>query len=111
MRRVGPALVCLALSALPAGAAAPPARPQWVAVVAADFAEAIEPLARVRRDQGMRVTVVKTTDVLSEKQILDGDADKLRDHVRSLCRRHAGESYVLLVGAIESLFAGRIVPP
>src|SRR5207245_2701421 len=63
------------------------------------------------REQGMRVRVVKTTDVLSQKQLLAGDVTKLRDHVRALCRSHPGESYVLLVGAVDSLFPGRLVPP
>src|SRR5262249_56297246 len=107
----GPPLLLRGLPALPAVAAAPPPRPQWIAVVASDFADALEPLAEARRQQGMRVRVVKTTDLLSEKQLLAGDVEKLRDHVRSLCRSHAGDSYVLLVGAVDSIFAGRLLPP
>lgn len=111
MSRVGIALLLLGLSALPARAAAPPPRAQWIAVVAPEFADALTPLVKARRQQGMRVKVVITTDVLSEKQLESGDASKLRDHVRSLCRDHPGDSYVLLVGAVESLFTGRLVPP
>src|SRR5688500_13795165 len=107
MPRAVLALLLLALSALPARCAAPPPPLQWIAVVAPDFADALKPLADARRKQGMRVVVVKTTDVLSEKQLLAGDVGKLRDHVRSLCRGHPGDSCVLLVGAVESLFAGR----
>src|SRR4051794_15016354 len=63
MPRVGLALVVLALSGLPLRAAVAPPPSQWIAVVAPDFADAIGPLARARRSQGLRVVVVKTTDV------------------------------------------------
>src|SRR6478735_8991033 len=102
MPRVGLALLLLALSVAPARCAAPPPRAQWIAVVAPDFVEALGPLVEARRQDGLRV--LKTTDVLSEEQILAGDVDKLRDHVRALCKEHPGDSYVLLVGAVESLF-------
>ena len=60
MPRAGLALVLLGLSALPATAAAPPPRAQWIAVVAPDFADSLEPLADARRQQGMRVRIVTT---------------------------------------------------
>jgi hypothetical protein len=111
MSRAGFALGLLILLPWPASAAAPPPRVQWIAVVAPDFAAAIAPLVKERAKQGMRVMVVKTTDVLTQKQILSGDSTLLRDRVRAHCRAHVGESHVLLVGAIDSLFVNRIVPP
>jgi hypothetical protein len=98
----------------PARAADAPAA-QWVVVTAPAFRAAVEPLAAHRKSQGMRVVVVQTTDVLSEKEILAGDARKLRDRVHQTCRAHSGPSYVLLVGAVEPgklADAGkRVLPP
>src|SRR5262245_12838891 len=111
MRRVTLVLSLILLGASLGRAAVAPPAAQWIAVVAPDFADAVEPLVKARRDQGMRVVVVKTTDVLTAKQILAGDSSKLRDRVHSLCRSHPGTSHVLLVGAVDSLFANRIVPP
>src|SRR5262245_50398325 len=84
--------------------AEPPA--QWVVVTAPAFRAALGPLIEHRKDQGLKVIVVPTTDVLTAAQLKAGEADKLRDHVRKLCKEHKGTSYVLLVGAIE---AGKLV--
>jgi hypothetical protein len=92
---------------LPAARAAePPA--QWVIVTAPAFRDSIAPLCEQRKAQGMRVEVVQTSDVLTEKEILAADAGKLRERVNGLCREHKGSTYVLLVGAIE---AGKLDAP
>ena len=65
------------------------------------FRDALEPLCEHRKAQHMHVTVVQTTDVLGKKEILAGDADKLRERVNKLCRDAKGPSYVLLVGQVE----------
>jgi hypothetical protein len=81
---------------------------QWLVVTAPAFRKAVEPLCEHRKAQGLRVVVVVTTDVLSARGVRAGDADKLRDHIRKLCKDHKGPSYVLLVGAVE---AGDLADP
>jgi hypothetical protein len=81
--------------------AAEPPPPLWVVVTAPAFRQAVEPLCARRKAEGMQVVVVQTTDVLSPKEILAGDARKLRDKVNELCRQARGDRYVLLVGAVE----------
>jgi hypothetical protein len=78
---------------------------QWIVATAPAFRKTLEPLCEHRKDQGLHVTVVQTTDVLSPAEIRSGDARKLRDHIHKLCRSWDGPSFVLLVGAIE---AGRL---
>jgi hypothetical protein len=85
------------LPRLHAGEAAPG---QWIVVTAPAFEKALAPLCKQRRNQGWKVVVVKTGDVLTDKEILGGKAEKLRDHLHQLCRRHKGPSVVLLVGAV-----------
>jgi hypothetical protein len=103
--------VVLVLTSASYGAAA---TPQWIVVTAPAFREALAPLIAHRKAEGMRVVVLSTADVLSEDEIRKGDATKLRDRVRKLCRDHDGTSFVLLVGAIEGAVvkdpAARIVP-
>jgi len=79
---------------------------QWVVVTAPAFQAALQPLCDHRKAQGLRVIVVKTSDVLDAREIEAHDARKLREHVARLCREHQGPSYVLLVGAVAS---GRLV--
>jgi hypothetical protein len=86
----------------------PPA--QWVVVTAPAFRRAVQPLCEQRKGQGMRVEVVLTTDVLTEREIRAGEADRLRDHVVRLCRDFRGTSRVLLVGALQNNRAKNIVP-
>src|SRR5262249_47922519 len=78
----------------------PPSR--WVAVTAPAFREAIEPLCRQRKADGLDVVVVQTSDVLTAKDVLAGEAGPLQAHVRKLCRENKGTSCVLLVGAVEA---------
>jgi hypothetical protein len=99
MSRLWTALVLLLVPAA-VGADAPP--PRWVVVTAPAFREAVQPLCDHRKAEGLRVVVVQTTDMLSDKEIRAGDAVKLREHVTKLCRDHRGTSYVLLVGAVEA---------
>jgi hypothetical protein len=75
---------------------------QWIVVVAPAYRKAVEPLCEHRKAQGLGVTVVETTDMLSKKEILAGDAEKLREHINKLCRDAKGPNYVLIVGAVEA---------
>ena len=59
---------------------------QWIVVTAPAFRKAIEPLSAQRKEQGLKVIVLETTDVLTAKQIADGDGAKLRKRVNKLCR-------------------------
>lgn len=95
-------LACLPLTAAEQSAS------QWLVVTAPAFRSAVEPLLAHRKAEGMRVTVIQTTDTLSPKEILNSDSQKLAEHVRNLCREWKGTSYVLLVGAIE---AGNLTEP
>jgi hypothetical protein len=72
--------------------------PQWIIVTAPAFETALEPLCEHRRAEGMRVRVVRTTDVLSAQQLHDGNGDLLKQHIHNLCRETNGPNYVLLVG-------------
>lgn len=81
---------------------------QWLVVTAPAFRQAVEPLCRQRKGQGLHVVVVQTTDVLSRDELRTGQARKLREHINKLCRDHKGPSSVLLVGAIE---AGNLSEP
>jgi hypothetical protein len=108
MRRAGIACCLAALLAGPAGAAAPPPSERWVVVVAPAFRAAVAPLVAHRQAQGMRVTVLDSSTVLSAQDVRNGDGGKLRKRLRELWRDHAGTSYVLLVGAGE---AGSLAQP
>ncbi len=128
IRRVLPLLLVLILSAskIPAAEAPPAPSPlplspaagergrgegppaQWIVVTAPAFRPALEPLCEQRKAQNMKVVIVQTTDILSDKEIFTGDAAKLGEHVRKLCRESKGTNYVLLVGAVE---AGKLDDP
>jgi hypothetical protein len=84
---------------------------QWVVVTAPTYRKAVEPLCEQRKAQGMRVEVVQTTDVLTEREIRAGEADRLRRRVVQLCRDFKGTSYVLLVGAVEAGSPAKKVVP
>jgi hypothetical protein len=109
-------LPLFALFLLPAGAGAAEAPPvRWVVVTAPAFRSAVEPLCAHRKAQGVQVEVVQTTDVLGLKEIILGEAGKLRDRVNRLCREAKGPCYVLLVGALEpgelADPAAKVLPP
>jgi Peptidase family C25 len=91
----------LLLPSAPLRAADPPAV-QWVVVTAPAYRKAVEPLCEHRKGQGLHVEVVQTTDVLSEREVRAGEAEKLCERVVKLCRDFKGTSYVLLVGAVEA---------
>jgi hypothetical protein len=99
MLRYGWIVAALLIAALPACVAADTG--QWIVVTAPAFRKAIEPLCEQRKNQGLHVVVVQTTDVLSRDDLRTGQSRKLREHVNHLCRNHKGPSYVLLVGALE----------
>src|SRR5690606_29963657 len=50
--------------------------------------------------QGLKVVVVRTTDVLTAQEVRAGQAGKLLVHIHALCRAHQGPSFVLLAGTI-----------
>jgi hypothetical protein len=89
--------------------------PQWIVVTAPAFQAALAPLCDHRRAEGMRVLVVRTKDVLSARQIRDGDGELLKEHVHKLCRQAKGPTYVLLVGATRAdkpaVAEKTVVPP
>src|SRR5262249_3209341 len=66
---------------------------QWLIVTAPAFRSAIEPLVEHRKAEGMKVQVIQTTDVVTFKEILNCNSQKLAEHVRKLCREHKGPSY------------------
>src|SRR5712692_9985621 len=113
MRRWFLLTLLLLLPAAARAADTPPA--QWVVVTAPAFRDTVEPLCRQRKAQGMQVTVLQTSDLLTEKEILALDAGKLRERVNQLCRASKGSSYVLLVGAVEAGkldgAANKVLPP
>jgi hypothetical protein len=74
---------------------------RWIVVTAPAYRAAIEPLCQQRQSQGLKVTVVLTSDVLAPNEILSGESRKLRERVHQLCRGSREPSYVLLVGAVE----------
>jgi hypothetical protein len=77
----------------PVGLGAAAEKPdRWIIVVAPAFREAVAPLCEQRKAQGL-------ADVLTAREIRDGDATKLAARVRQLCAGE-GKSYVLLVGAV-----------
>ena len=97
--RIG--LILLLLVAAPLHAKDKPAA-QWIVVTAPAYRQVIEPLCEQRKGQGLRVEVVQTTDILSEREVRDGESAKLRRRIEQLCRDFEGTSYVLLVGAVEA---------
>ncbi len=106
MTRRLPALLLLLLAYAAGGAAAEKEAAekevgQWIVVTGPAFHDALKPLCQHRRDEGMQVVVVRTTDALSAKQIRDGDGRLLKEHVHKLCREAKGPSFVLLVGAAK----------
>ena len=94
--RVGLVLAALGSACFAEGAAGRGER--WIAVVAPDLREAVEPLCQARRRQGFDVVVVTTTELLTPDRIVRGDAGPIRDRVLELCRDRPGDCYVLLVG-------------
>jgi hypothetical protein len=96
-------LVSAFLTSIPTCLAGEPATPpHWIVVTAPTYRDAIQPLCDHRKDQGLAVTVVETSDILGKKEILAGDSDKLREHINKLCKDTKGPSYVLLVGAVDA---------
>ncbi|MHC4441549.1 MAG: C25 family cysteine peptidase [Planctomycetota bacterium] len=75
---------------------------QWIAVVAPALRQVVEPLCEHRRDQGMKVVVLDTPEILKKKENREEDASKIREKIGELCRKWSGQSYVLLVGSATS---------
>jgi len=113
MFRYGWIVSALVIAVLPQCAAAD--MRQWIVVIAPAFRKAVEPLCQQRKNQGLRVVVVQTTDILSRDELLTGQALKLKQHINTLCRNFKGPSYVLLVGTIDGERLGepesKVLPP
>src|SRR5436190_8666990 len=75
---------------------------QWLAVTAPAFRAELAPLIEHRRAEGFKVTVVETTNVLTQEHIRQGNGILLRDHFKQLFYRSKGPNYVLLVGAVTA---------
>src|SRR5215469_326709 len=99
MRRWWLLALLLLLPAPVRAADMPPA--QWIVVTAPAFRDSVEPLCQQRKAQGMQVTVLQTSALLTEKEILACEGAPLRERVNQLCRDAKGASYILLVGAVE----------
>jgi hypothetical protein len=91
-------LLVVALFTLPC-VAAEVEKPQWIAVVAPEFKSELEPLVKQRTSDEFKVIVVTTTDILSSKQIREGDVEPLKQHIEKLCQQTKAKSSVLLAGA------------
>lgn len=76
-------------------------RPTYLLITAPAYRTACEPLRQHRLAQGFDVHVLQTTDVLTAKEIVRGEAQKLRGHAHEWTRQKSGPVYVLLVGAVE----------
>jgi hypothetical protein len=113
MRRWFLLTLLLLLPAAARSADSPPA--QWLIVTAPAFRDTVEPLCRQRKAQGMQVTLLQTSDLLTDREVLALEAGKLRERVNQLCRDAKGPSYVLLVGAVEGGklddAAKKVLPP
>jgi hypothetical protein len=94
-------LLLIILTCAAHGAVAEDQKPQWIIVTAPEFRDALAPLCERRRNDGMQVVFVETTDVLTPQQIRNRDGAPLKDRINQLCRQVKGTSYVMLVGAIS----------
>lgn len=101
----------LAILHSPVGAQDDKGPVQWIVASAPAFSNSLTPLCERRRAEGMRVVMVKTTDILSPQQLENGEAGPLKDHIVDLCKKHKGPSYVLLVGAVASKDPAIFLPP
>jgi hypothetical protein len=63
---------------------AEPAQEQWLVVTAPAFRESVQLLARQREQQGLRVRVLVTTDVLAPAEIVSGKAGRLQARLAEL---------------------------
>jgi hypothetical protein len=94
-------MLSLAVVLLASGAASPPPD-QWVLVAASDYLKAAAPLIAHRRSQGLRVVVASTTDLKTAPQV--------RKKIARASKSWPGRTTVLLLGAVSSPHAGRMVP-
>jgi arylsulfatase A-like enzyme len=79
-------------------AEARPAPGKWVVVAAPAFASALNPLVEQRRADGLDVTVLETTQLLTHEQIRAGNGAPLRERLQGLFSKGAGPKHLLLVG-------------
>jgi len=74
-----------------------PAAGEWVLVTAPAFSTAMAPLVEHRRSQGFKVTLLQTTNVLTDQQICAGNAAPLKDHLQALFQHTPARKYLLLL--------------
>lgn len=65
---------------------------QWIVVSALEFWEDLTPLCEYRKNEGLVVLRVRTTDVLSREEIQTGNAEALKKHLQKLCSQTKGEN-------------------
>src|SRR5439155_618615 len=75
---------------------------QWLVVTAPAFRAELVPLIEHRRDDGLKIVVIETTNVLTQEQIRQGNGILLQDHIKQLFHQSKGPNYVLLVGAVTA---------
>ncbi len=82
---------------------------QWIVVSAPDFLDELVPLCEFRKAEGLVVIIIKTTDILSDEEIREGNAESLWNHLMRLCKQNTGKNYILLAGALNAVNADMIV--
>jgi hypothetical protein len=80
-----------------AGPVSPDPAGTWVLATAPAFRTVLQPLIEHRRNEGFRVVVIETTNVLTPDQILAENAAPLRERISEL--KGASRTFVLLAGA------------
>jgi hypothetical protein len=89
--------------------------PQWILVTTPAFVPALNPLIEHRRQEGFKVTIVKTTDVFDAEQSNGSDHTPLQARVARLCNSNSGPNFILLAGAAMRpdgiSVDGVVVPP
>ncbi len=86
---------------------------RWVLVSAPAFSDALAPLVEHRRKNGLSVSVIETTNVLTDQQICAGDASPLKERLLEVFRSGKGARYLLLAGsaALDTPHPERTVVP
>ncbi len=79
-----------------------PAGTEWLVVTAPAFRASLAPLIEKRRAEGLRVTVVETTNVLTRDQIQQGDGRALKAFIEQRLGQSKGRRWLLLAGALKA---------
>jgi hypothetical protein len=87
---------------------------EWMVVTPPAFRSPLESLIEKRRAEGLRVTIVETTNVLSQDQTRLGDGRPLAALIKERFGQGENPQYILLAGALrasDDTFAQRTVVP